>query len=261
MRVLRYLLSLVANGILTVVGGFLAGTGLFALFSIFSVHLFLETTIPGTDSSFNDVLGETHSGRLDLFADAEPWLIVTGQLVVGLPLLFFGLRGFVRRLKAGLPDVDEGVAETSAGRLFSGLVYLAGSTVGAYLLFFTVLETVEFVEQQSNSIYSEAIIERIAKSDGRNDEKTGWRYADYYFQTAEGETVRSRMPVPAHPGPAFVEGGRIVVGYLPGDPSVNEWQGLRSADDYLVNIAIYAALLIGGFWGMVRNFSRPTRLA
>ena len=261
MRVLRYLLSLVANGIMTVVGGFLAGTGLFALFSILSIHLFLETTIPGTDSSFNDALGETHSDRLDLFADAEPWLIVTGQLAVGLPLLFFGLRGLVRRIKAGLPEEHEGVAETSAGRLGQGLIYLAGSAVGAYLLLGTLLGAADFMEHRNNSLFSEAIIERIAKSDGSNGEAKGMRYADYAFFTQEGETIRSRMQVPINPGKEFVEGGKIIVGYLPSDPTINEWEGLRSADDYLINMAIYAALLIGGFWGMIRNFSQTTRLA
>ncbi len=261
MRLFRYLLSLVANGIMTVVGAFLTGTGIFALFSTLSVYLYLETSIPGTDATLNDALGMANGGRMDLFAEAEPWLIMFGQLAVGVPLLFFGLRGLVRRIKAGLPDEDEGAAETSAGRIGQGLVYLAGSAVGGYLMFFTLLDTVDFIDHQSNSLYSEAVIERIAKSDGSNGEAPGLRYADFYFQTQEGETVRGRMQVPFNPGKEFVEGGKIVVGFLPSDPSVHEWQGLRSVDDYLINIAIYGALLLGGLWGAYRNVFAAPRMA
>ena len=246
---------------MTLIGGFLAGTGLFALFATLNIYLILETDRSGTGMSFNDAQEAMGMERLDLFAEADPWLIMLGQLAVGLPLLFFGLRGLVRRIKAGLPEEHEGVAETSAGRLGQGLIYLAGSAVGAYLLLGTLLGAADFMEHRNNSLFSEAIIERIAKSDGSNGEAKGMRYADYAFFTQEGETIRSRMQVPIHPGKEFVEGGKIIVGYLTSDPTINEWEGLRSADDYLVNIAIYAALLIGGFWGMIRNFSQTTRLA
>lgn len=261
MRVLRYLLSLVANGIMTVVGGFLAGTGLFALFATLNIYLILEADRSGTGMSFNDAQEAMGMERLDLFAKVDPWLIMLGQLAVGLPLLFFGLRGLVRRIKAGLPEDHEGVAETSAGRLGQGLIYLAGSAVGAYLLLGTLLGAADFMEHRNNSLFSEAIIERISKSDGSQGEAKGMRYADYAFRTEKGEVVHGRMKVPNFPGKEFTEGGTIIVGFLPSDPSVHEWEGLRSADDYLINMAIYAALLIGGFWGMICNFSQTTRLA
>jgi len=248
----RYLLSIFANLAMTVLGGFLSYSGGVALFLTLQIYLFLETEL-SDGRTMNETLGAMNGGQMDMFGDATPWLIIGGELLFGLPLLFFGLRGLLHRLRDGLPDEDEGVAETPAGRIAQVLVYMAGCGVGLFLLGALLLDIFGYMSMVAQSDRAEAIIEKTWRSDGVGDEIAGRYYARYRFNTREGASVTAETAVPAGAGKEFAEGHRIVVSYLPGDPSVNEWEELRSLSDYVLRLVLYGAMVVGGLWGVQRN--------
>lgn len=259
MGVFRFAVSVFANLIMTVVGGFLLYLGSVGLVLTLQVYLFLETELPGAEASINDALGAANGGRMDLFAEATPWLIMVGQLLVGLPLLVFGVLGVVRRLQAGLPDEEEGLPETSAGRIGSTLVFLAGGLIGLKLMIFAVIDVTDYLQMEVRNERANAVIEKNWKSRGAEDEDRGGYYATYRFRTHAGETIKSKVRVPNFAGKHFVEGNRIVVSYLPGDPNTNEWVGIRSLSDFIFPLLLYGILVTGGFWGVKRNLFGAAR--
>lgn len=252
MSVFRYCFSLFANLVLMGLGGFLTYMGGLGLILTLQIYLFLETELPG-GRTMNQTLGELNGGEMDMFGDATPWLIMIGELGVGLPLLIFGLWGLMRRLRNGLPDEDDGVPETSAGRLGQALIYLTGGLAGLALLASTLFDTFDYVHHVANSQRAEAVIEQRWRSGGTADEIKGQSYVTYRFNTHGGETLVSKAMVPNFAGKTFVEGNRIIVTYRPENPQVNEWEELRSLSDFILPLLLYSALLIGGLWGVKRN--------
>lgn len=258
MSVFRFGVSVFANLIMTVIGGFLLYLGGVGLFLTLQVYLFLETEIPGGEGTVNEVLGAANGGPLNLFADATPWLIMVGQLLIGLPMLVFGVLGFVRRLQTGLPDEDAGVPETSAGRIGSTLVFLIGGLIGLKLMFFAMLDVADQLQIEVNHERAEAVIEKTWKSAGTEDEERGAYYSIYRFRTHAGEDVKSKVRVPNLAGKHFVAGNRVLVSYLPSDPDTNVWEGRRALSDFILPLFFYAVLVVGGFWGVKRNlFDAP----
>jgi len=253
MSVLRYLISIVANLAMSVFGGFLTYMGGLGLFLTLQIYLFLEQDMPGSDTTLNETLGAMNGGPIDLFAEATPWLIMFGELLIGLPLLIFGVLGLVRRVKEGLPDEDEDQAETPVGRIAQALVYLAGGTIGGFLLISTLLGVFDYVSYVENSQRAEAIIDRNWRSDGADGEIRGSYYVTYRFQTHAGETVVSKAQVPNMAGNHFAEGNKIIVRYLTTDPNVNEWEELRSLSNAALPLIFYTVLVVGGIWGVRRN--------
>lgn len=249
----RFGVSVFANLIMTVIGGFLLYLGSVGLVLTLQVYLFLETEVPGAEATINDALGTANGGRMDLFADATPWLIMVGQLLIGLPLLIFGVLGVVRRLQAGLPDDDERLPETSAGRIGSSLVFLIGGLIGLKLMVFALIDVADHLQMEANHERAEAVIEKTWKSAGPEGEERGAYYSIYRFRTLLGETVKSKVRVPNLAGKHFVEGNRVLISYLPSDPNTNAWEGSRSLSDFILPLFFYAVLVVGGFWGVKRN--------
>jgi hypothetical protein len=252
MSLFRYLFSLFANLVMIVLGGFLTYMGGLGLILTLQIYLFLESELPG-GKTMNQTLGELNGGEMDMFGDATPWLIMFGELLVGLPLLVFGVRGLLRRLKGGLPDEEEGLPETSAGRIGQAAVFLAGGLAGLVLLSSTLFKAYDYVSHVTNSARAEAIIEKRWRSGGTADEINGQYYVTYRFNTHAGETFVSKAAVPNFGGKAFTEGNKIIVTYRPDDPKDNEWEELRSLSDYLFPFVMYTALVVGGLWGVKRN--------
>lgn len=252
MSLFRFAVSIFANLIMALAGGFLTYLGSIGLLTTLQVYLLLEQALPGTDATMKEALGEADGRQLDLFADLTPWLIMFGELIVGLPLLIFGILGLFRRLQAGLPEEEEDTPTSTAGRLGQGLIYLAGGAVGLYLLTFAVIDVVDYAHLEVRAEKAEAVVDRNWKSNGQDGEPRGY-YAIYRFQTLAGQTFTSKVKVPNFAGGHFTEGNRIVVNYLPSDPSINEWEGTRSLSDYAVPMAFYLLLVVGGFWGLKRN--------
>jgi hypothetical protein len=252
MSLFRYLFSLFANLVMIVLGGFLTYMGGLGLILTLQIYLFLETELPG-GKTMNQTLGELNGGEMDMFGDATPWLIMFGELLVGLPLLVFGVRGLLRRLKGGLPDEEEGLPETSAGRIGQDAVFLAGGLAGLVLLSSTLFKAYDYVSHVTNSARAEAIIEKRWRSGGTADEINGQYYVTYRFNTHAGEAFVSKAAVPNFGGKAFTEGNKIIVTYRPDDPKDNEWEELRSLSDYLFPFVMYTALVVGGLWGVKRN--------
>lgn len=249
----RYAVSIIASVIMMAIGGFLTFLGTMSLLTTLKVHLFLEQTLPGSETTVNDALDEMNGGGLDLFADAVPWLIMLGELSIGLALLIFGIFRLMRRLQSGLPEEDEGAPTTAGGHLGQLLLYGLGGIFGLYHLAFLSLDLASHLSLEIAGESAEATIEARWKSKGDNDEERGVFYATYSYRTAAGQTFESKMRIPSHEGKHFVVGNRIMVNYLPIYPGFNEWAELRSLSDFILPMFFYAILLIGGFWGVMRN--------
>ena len=261
MSLFRFSVGIFANLIMALAGGFLSYLGSIGLFTTLQVYLVLDQAVPGTGSSVNEALATANGSRLDPFADLTPWLILFGELFIGLPLLVFGILGLFRRLQSGLPDEEEDRPESLMGRFAQGSIYLAGGTVGLYLLTFAVIDVVDYANLEVSSEKAEAVVSENWKSTGQDGEQRGGYYASYSFQTRAGEIFSAKTKVPNFAGGHFAEGNRIVVQYLPSDPAVNEWEGARSFSDYALPLMFYLVLVIGGFWGLKRNFSAETQVA
>ena len=261
MSLFRFAISIFANLIMALAGGFLTYLGSVGLVMTLQVYLFLEQLRPGSEVSMKDTIGTANGAQLNLLAEATPWLIMFGELLIGLPLLVFGILGIVRRLQSGFPEEDEDTPETTTGRFGQALVYLAGGVIGLYLMTFAMIDAVDYASLELKGEKAEAVIDKKWKSGGEDGERRGDYYATYRFQTHTGQIFVSKIKVPSFAGGHFGKGNGIIVNYLPGDPNINEWEGTYSLSDFALPLIFYAALVIGGFWGVRRNLFSETQAA
>lgn len=97
----RFGVSVFINLIMTVSGGFLLYLGSVGFVMTLQLYLSLKVEVPAVEGALNDTMVVANDGWIDLFADATLWLIMVGQVLIGVPLLIFGVLGVVRRLQAG----------------------------------------------------------------------------------------------------------------------------------------------------------------
>ncbi len=253
MGVFRFGVSIFANLIMTVVGGFMLYFGSMSLVITALFFLVQETEILDTEVTTTEALATMNAGPTDLFADLTPWLIMFGQLIIGLPLVVLGIRGILKRLQAGIPEEDEGLPKTSVGRIGNILVFLAGGLIGLKLMIFAMLDVADHLHVDASYIRAEAVVEKTWKSPGAEDEQRGAYYSMYRFRTPSGEVYKSKIRVPRRAGNHFVEGNRVWIKYLPSNPSVTAWEAGESLSDFIPPLFFYAVLVAGGFWGVKRN--------
>lgn len=261
MNLFRFAVGIFANLIMALAGGLLTYLGSIGLLNTLQLYGFLEQGLPSSDATMGEGLGGGSATQLDLFGDLTPWSILFGELIVGLPLLLFGVLGLFRRLQSGFPDEEEDLPETVRARLWQGVIYLVGGTVGLYLLTFAVIDVVDYANLEVSSERAEAVVNKNWKSTGQAGEERGGHYAIYSFQTRAGQVFSSKIEVPNFAGGRFAKGSRIIVNYLPENPSINEWEGTRSLSDYALPMLFYLLLVVGGFWGLKRSLSDSVQLA
>ncbi|TQV71264.1 DUF3592 domain-containing protein [Denitrobaculum tricleocarpae] len=261
MGIFRFGVSIFANLIMTVVGGFLLYFGSMSLVITALVFFVQDTEILDTEFTAREALATMNAGPMDLFADLTPWLIMFGQLLIGLPLVVFGIRGILKRLQAGVPDEDDGLPKTSLGRIGNTLVFLAGGLIGLKLMIFAMLDVADHLHVAASYVRAQAVVEKTWKSLGVEDEQRGAYYSVYRFRTPSGEVFKSKIRVPHHAGNHFVEGNRVWIKYLPSNPSVTAWEAGQSLSDFILPLLFYAVLVVGGFWGVKINLFGVSKAA
>lgn len=135
-RVLRYCLDVVFNAIGVLIGIALVTYSIVTGYSVALVFLFVARVnritseipdsargaVPQEFARYNEITIAT------MLQFAVPLLLA---FIAGSALLFFGGRGAIRRLAAGLPSESEGRAETGVGRWGSVVAYMFGILVAA----------------------------------------------------------------------------------------------------------------------------------
>ncbi len=260
MRVFRFGFSVFTNLIMSVIGGFLLYLGGVGLLLTSEVYADIETGGAGLTSQANELLGPAGLGQMDGLAAAMPWLIIFGQLMTGLLLILFGILGLKRRLLTAFPDEDETLPATSGHRLGQVGVSIVSGLLGGFLMISTLVEFVDCLRVKLHNESTQAVVEKNWKSIGAEGETRGAYYAIYRFRNRDGESIRSKVEVPNFGRKFFVEGKRIIVSYQPGNPQINEWEGIRSIFDFILPILLYSLLLLGGIWGLKRNLYDTPKL-
>ncbi len=251
--VLRYLISIAVALILTVVGGFLAFSGGFSILTMLTFQFVLDQEIGASGTSLNDVFAETHSGRLDFFADPSAWLMTVGLFLGGLVLVFLGLRGLYRRLLAGIPEEGEGDAETPLGQLGSILVFALGAAYGSYAMVMLLISAADYLALRTGGVRAMAVIEKEWTARDTESKDDRGQFVSYRFQTERGEIVVAEKSVPHSILRDYEAGSTIEIVYAREDPSRTLIPVVESWTAFLTRVAAYGFLIVFGIRGLRRN--------
>lgn len=189
--------------------------------------------------------------ELAIAAGFTPWLIIGGELVVGLVLLFYGLRGLIRRLLHGLPPPQE-AAETPQARVGHALAYGAGAIAGGLLL---VSSLINNSENLIPKFIGETTTARIIQS-GTARDRTGYHsMIAYQFTLPDGSVLRFQKEVPLKFVGNYEQGAEIEIRYMRDNPSQHMFPSEQSYTEFGVRLAICVLLVVAGFAGVNRNLN------
>ena len=250
MNFIRFAISLLASAIAILVGGFLTYLGAISLATTLGIYMFLNQESPDTGMTVNESLSRDGSAMIDFTASLTPWLIMFGELGIGLLLLFFGIRGLVRRLAKGPPAADEGDPRTDAGRAIQALFYGAGALFCLSLLLRSVFGMSDVLQVYYLGQDTNAVVENAWTTKGK------FKYINhlsYSFTAEDGNVVTTEFEVPAKYFREHPYGAEIPVTYMANDPTSNLLPELVFLKEFTVFLAIYALLVVAGIRGFVRN--------
>jgi hypothetical protein len=198
-----------------------------------------------------EMIGEGGTKMLVLVA-----AIGTGLAVIGFLLLFFGLRGLWRRIRAGMPSEDEGRAETTTGRLVSAAVFGAGALLGLLRLTVTTYAVGDQIVLAWTGVETNAVIVRKWSGDwsppGSERPPSAGRQIEFSFQTPDGKTIRREIRISGELYRAVEEGATIPVTYSAKDPTEAETE-FASPLAVLMHAFFWIGLISVGLWGVRRN--------
>ena len=258
MSVLRYGVSLLVNLAVTAIGAILAYMGISSLVTTILLYSFLETELPGSQTTMNEALGEaTRQGggvAFDFFADLTPWLITFGTLFGGLALLFFGGRGVWRRLRAGLPDEDEGDPRTAEGRIGHILIYGAGAAIGLLRIVIGLLDVADYAVLYTSGGRTWGVVEREQDTVRTKEKETfSGMFIDVRYQTADGQEMIAQTPISYELARIVEVGDRIEVMYSLSDPQRYRLPAKFDLLGVVIDFAIMGFLAVFGIRGLRRN--------
>ena len=254
MAPIRYLVSILVSLILTIVGGFLTFSGGFSIVTMLTLQFAVDREIGDTGVSMNDLMAGGHSGRIDVFADPSAWFMTVSLFLVGLALLFFGIRGLYLRISAGLPEEDEGDAETALGRLGSGLVFGIGTAYGCYAMVMLLIGAADYLALRTSGVHTIATIEKewLARDTETKDDHG--QFVSYSFQNLQGEGVVAEKSVQIFFLGEVEPGSQIEIIYDPKEPSETLILSQESWFGFLTRLGGYGFLIVFGIRGLYRNF-------
>ena len=258
LSVLRFGISLLVHLTVTAIGAILTYMGVSSIFTTVLLYNLLETELPGTGITMNESLGEASGApdglAFDFFASMTPWLITFGTLIGGLVLLFLGGRGVWRRLRAGLPDEDEGDPKTGERRIGQTLIYGAGAAFGLFRIVLGLFDVADYALLYTSGGRAWAVIER--EQDTVNTpvkEPFTGMFIEYRFLTADGQEVTSQTPISYELARQVQEGDQIKVFYSLRDPQKNRLPVEFDLMAVLIHFAVMGFLAVFGLRGLWRN--------
>jgi len=258
MNVLRFGVSLLVNLAVTAIGAILTYMGVSSVVTTALVISFLETELPGTGTTRNQDLaeaaGEAGGVAFDYFASLTPWLIMAGTLFGGLALLFLGGRGVWRRLRAGLPDEEEGDPQTGERRIGQTLLYGAGAAFGLFRIVLGLFDVADYALLYASGGRAWAVVEREQDTvRTKVKEEFSGMFIDYRFRTADGREVVSQTPISYELARIIVEGDQIEVLYSLRDPQRNRLPMQFDLLAVVIHFAVMGVLAVFGIRGLRRN--------
>lgn len=251
MNQINYLIAFLANLAMIVIGGILICLGVIQVLGTIGFMAILEQ-----DFMDGQTVGEAMGngqGALDPMSAPSLWLFMVGKIVLGGPLIYFGVRGLMRRVHAGVPDETEELPEPGEINLKNVLIYGAGALVGFLLL---ISRLMPFADEMILTVAGETVtgvVDREWQSDGSDGEQRGKLYVTYVFDTRTGELVTDKTGVRTTDRGFIVENGRLNVTYLPSNPAFNMPTHRLAPEDYLFKILLLSGVFFVGVWGVMRN--------
>lgn len=239
MGVIGFCIRLIAHAGLIVAGCALIALGTNTAYNTYEMFAAIE--------QHAETIGES---QLQMFA-WTPWLMVGGEFLIGLVLVFLGLRGFMGRLAKGVPPPAE-AAETAEGRIGHALAFGAGAALGGLLL---VSSLVNNADNLVPKLMGESTRAKVLGTRTTQDRVRYYNLLTYQFQTYDGTVRRYESEVPASFLRKHEAGSEIEVRYMPGDPAQHMFPEAVSFTEFTVMLGFYAFLVVAGIGGVHRNLN------
>ena len=234
---MRYCVSLALGTM-----GALAGLGVLVYGLVYFVGaLFAATTMAGADLP--------HSGfRGDMAA-----LVVAQHLlpiIFGIAIIAVAVAFLLARIRAGLPNDDEGVGATTPTRLLSLCIYSAGTLYGAFGLTFGIGP---LVDDYRLAAQGRTAIAQVLGAEPAPDIGPDIHRVHYQFVTSDGQTVTGTANQFVYTAPRTVKDGVAEVTYDPLDPSRSELDFSFSLQFALYFVAAQLVFVSLGIWGFAKS--------
>lgn len=247
MRIINFFIYLAIYSGLIAGGGVLLTLGGKASYNTYVMFQLLEANADNIAPGQPPMTG----AEIAVAAGLMPWLIIGGQLVIGLVLLFYGVRGLVRRLAQGLPPPEE-AAETPQGRIGHALAYGAGAVAGGLILVSSVINNMDDLIPK---MMGETTTARIIRS-GTIEDRAGYHSkVAYQFRLADGSILQYEKSVPHSFARNHEQGMEIEIRYMPDNPDQHMIPSEKSYSEFVVRLGICLLLVVAGLAGVNRNLN------
>lgn len=256
-RVLRYFLSLFVSLIGVVAGGLLIWMAIANSILLWGVYQY-ATADSGLIHELRVAEEKLKGVKFDLDKLIQPALLAGFSLCAGIFLLVIGGRSLIRRLKAGLPQEDEGRAETAAGRWGHIAIYLFGILIAGRGLVFGILYVPTDVPLTFASVPGEATAEKQWSVPSEREGARPSYYAVLRYTAADGQTYHKEMQVDSIVAVELEQDPEIRIAYVPNDPqnmTIARW--VRSPLGYLWFFLWRILFVVVGVRGIARELRPP----
>lgn len=249
MRVVSFCLRLVGSIAMIVAGGALMAWGMKTLQNIYMLADAMSQQPAAVGEGTNWDMITRDGSALYEGAALGAWVMIAGQLLVGLVLLVLGIRGMVKRLALGLPPAAE-AAETPEGRIGHVLAFGAGAAFGLFLM---VSSLVGNADQLVPKLMGESAMAVVTGGRTAQDRMRYYNYLAFQFETADGTRVRHETEVASRYLRKYETGAEIEVRYMRSDPARNMLPDTVSHTEFTIRLGFYAFLVVAGIAGVRRN--------
>ncbi|MBD1545888.1 hypothetical protein [Roseibium aggregatum] len=256
-RVLRYVLSLFVGLIGLIAGGLLIWMAIANSVLLWGVYKY-ATAESGLAHELRVAEEKLKGVKFDLDKLIQPALLAVLALSAGVFLLIIGGRSLFRRLMAGLPEENEGRAETAVGRWGHIAIYLFGILLAGKGLVFGILYVPTDVPLTFTSVHGEATAEKHWSVPSEREGARPSYYAVFRYTTADGQSYRKEMQVDSIVAAGLKRDPDIRIAYVPNDPqnmTIARW--VRSPLGYLWFFMWRIVFVTIGVRGIARELRPP----
>lgn len=250
MRIINFFLYLAVYAGLIAGGGVLMALGSTAAYNSYKMFQVVQEHAD-TIALAQPENAPMSGAELVVAAGLMPWLFIAGELLIGLVLMFFGVRGLVRRLAQGLPPPEK-AAETPQGRIWHALAYGAGAVAGSLLLVSSLINNADHLIPK---LMGETTTAKIIRSETTQDRAGYHSRLAYQFSLADGSILQYEKEVPRSFVRKHERGTEIEIRYMPGNPGRHMFPSEKSYNEFVVRLGICLVVVVVGFAGVNRNLS------